>query len=82
MKMTLRQLLSTLTSLNVTATIYDSDGKTVLSEIKTNTYASLEDTLEARTVKEWTIKGQFVILITLDEVQETSQAPETTNDGE
>lgn len=77
--MTLRQLLSTLTSLNVTATIYDSDGKTVLSEIKTNTYASLEDTLEARTVKEWTIKGQFSILITLEEVQET---PETTNDGE
>ncbi len=79
--MTLRQLLSTLTSLNVTATIYDSDGKTVLSEIKTNTYASLEDTLETRTVKEWAIKGQFVILITLNEVQETSE-PETVNNGE
>lgn len=68
--MTLEQLLSTLTSLNVTATIYDSDGKTVLSEIKTNTYASLEDTLEARTVKEWSIKGSYTITVILDEVQE------------
>jgi hypothetical protein len=77
--MTLSQFLSTLTSLNVTATVYDTDGKTVVSEIRANTYASLEDTLESRLVKSWTIVNNYKINVILDEVVEPTPDPDNTD---
>ena len=65
--MTLAQLLSTLDSNKILASIYDSDETTLISEINTSTYASLDDALEARTIKKWSIQVGSSIKIILNE---------------
>lgn len=71
--MTLSNLLITLDSTKITAQIYDMDGTTLLSEIKTSTYGSLEDELEARTVKSWSILPNNIIRVVLNEKEEETE---------
>lgn len=63
--MTLQQLLSTLNSVKVMAAVYDSDGKTLVTEIKTCTVDSLDDAIEARTVEKWEIVNNTAIKVIL-----------------
>lgn len=65
--MTLEQFLSTLASPKVFVTIKEKDG-TVVSEIKAITYASLDDTLEAREIEKWEVVSNTNLSIILKEV--------------
>ena len=61
--MTLLQLLSTLDSVKVMATIYEADKKTLVSEIRACTYQSLDDAIEAREVTSWSINNNNLTII-------------------
>ena len=64
--MSLNDFLSTLNGKDITVTLVDSDGKTELITFKAAGYSSLEDTLEARTVKEWTVKNPVGLRVILE----------------
>ena len=66
--MTLVQLLSTLTSQNVLASIKDVSNN-VIVEIMTGGVSSLEDTLENREVGTWTIDSMAKISVVLKAVE-------------
>lgn len=62
--MTLRQLLTTLTNSNVMVTIKDP-ANNVMVEIMAPGVASLEDAIEEREVKEWTIEMPLKMTVVL-----------------
>ena len=65
--MTLSDLLSTLTNSNMTAVIKDLSTGAEIVTINARGYDSLEDTLEARTVAQWSIASINQIIILLNE---------------
>lgn len=64
--MTVNEFLSTLNAKDIQVTLIDSDGKTEIITFKAPGYASLEDTLEARTVREWSIGSPISLKVILD----------------
>ena len=64
--MTINEFLSTFNAKDIQVSLIDSDGKTELITFKASGYASLEDTLEARTVKEWTIATPVLVKVILE----------------
>lgn len=67
--MSLSKLLSTLDAPKAMAQIYEADETTLVSEIRASTYQSLDDALEARTVKKWSLLSNGNIKIILEEVE-------------
>lgn len=65
-EMTLNEFLSTLNAKDVQVSLIDSDGKTEIITFKATGYASLEDTLEARTIREWTISSPILVKVILE----------------
>ena len=63
--MTLQSLLMTLNSPKVIASIYDAEGKTLISEIKASTHASLDDEIESKFVDHWEVISNTNIKIYL-----------------
>lgn len=53
--MTLAQFLSTLTSANVTVDLVDLNTSVVIASLLASSYSVLEDAIEAREVKQWSI---------------------------
>lgn len=62
------------------ALILDTDEKTELSEIRAVTHSSLDDALEDRTVKSWSITGNNKIKIILNEAVEVIEEEEEPHD--
>ena len=65
--MTLEQLLGTLDSSKIMASVVEKDG-TLVTEIKASTYASLDDAIEAREVDKWQAVSATAIKVILKEV--------------
>ena len=63
--MKLKQLLETLMTPNVQATLIDFDTDTEIATLKTSGFASLDDTIESREVKRWQITSPTAIKVVL-----------------
>ena len=65
--MTLQQLLSTfdITVTDITATVMDGDNGLQIVKLSVSGYESLDDELELREVKSWTITSRTSITITV-----------------
>lgn len=63
--MTLAQLLSTLTTQNVTADLVDLNSGSVIASLRADSYAVLEDSIESREVRQWAMLSATHIKITL-----------------
>lgn len=65
--MTLNELLSKLTTTNVNVIIKDVKSGNEIITLKASGYASLDDTLEARTVAQWSVVSASQIIVLLNE---------------
>ena len=63
--MTLNQFLSTLTTTNAQVTLVDLDTNVELASFKASGYEILDDAVEAREVKQWSITSATAIKIVL-----------------
>lgn len=77
----LSDFLSTLTTKDVQATLIDTDTESVLVVLKAEGYASLDDTIENRAVKKWSIQSSSAITIILGDAVENN-ASEPNNEPE
>lgn len=66
--MKLSQLLSTLTGTEVTVTLVDLESGSNIAVIKSAGYEALDNTIENREVKQWSISGVTAIKVVLGEV--------------
>jgi len=64
--MKLSDILSVLTTPNVTVTVKDLTSGAEIVSMKASGYANLEDTLENRTVAQWQITSATQIVIVLN----------------
>lgn len=64
--MKLSDILSTLTTPNVTVVVKDLASGSEIVSIKASGYANLEDTLENRTVAQWQIASATQIVVVLN----------------
>ena len=64
--MTLSQFFSTLRNTQIIASVYDSNGTTLLSQVNPVTYSSLDSTLLARTINKWEINVGSTIKVILN----------------
>lgn len=64
--MTLLQLITALTTPNVSVKVKDGDTDAVLIEFKSAGIAGVEGDISARTVKRWTIDGCTAITVVLN----------------
>lgn len=67
--MTLSEFLSALKTDNVTATIVDHATSTEIATIKAATFGSLDDSIEARIVQQWTIVNATAVRVSLAAVE-------------
>ena len=65
--MKLSDILSTLTTANVTVVVKDLTSGAEIVSMKVSGYANLDDTLENRTVAQWQIASATQIVILLNE---------------
>ena len=65
--MTLLQFLSVLTTDTIQVTIKDVTTGNEIAQLKSSGYASLDDTIEARTVAQWSIASASHIVVLLNE---------------
>ena len=65
--MKLSDILSTLTTANVTVVVKDLTSGAEIVSMKASGYANLDDTLENRTVAQWQIASATQIVILLNE---------------
>lgn len=65
--MTLLQFLSVLTTDTIQVTIKDVTTGNEIAELKASGYASLDDTIEARIVAQWSIASASHIVVLLNE---------------
>jgi hypothetical protein len=79
--MKLSQLLSTLTSTNITVSIADLDSGAEIANMKASGYASLDDTIENREVKQWMILSASSIKIIVGDIISDTHVPDTTVGG-
>ena len=80
--MTLRQLLITLSTANVNAILIDLDTNNEITTIKASGVDSLEDALEARPVKFWSIISTSQVKVVLGQtVENTTDTTPTENAG-
>ena len=63
--MTLQEFLSTLTTTGVMVDLVDLDSGSIIATLRADSYAVLEDTIEAREVRQWAILSPTHIKITL-----------------
>lgn len=77
--MKLKELLSTLTTDNVQVSLRDLDTGSEIANLKASGYASLDDTIENREVKQWLITSATAIQIILGDVLEGTN--DNTNTG-
>ena len=63
--MTLQEFLSTLTTTGVMVDLADLDSGSIIATLRADSYAVLEDTIEAREVRQWAILSPTHIKITL-----------------
>ena len=68
--MTLKQFLTALQTANVTVTLVDLDTNTEIATLKAAGFESLDDTIEAREVKQWTLSSVSSVKVILGEVVE------------
>ena len=79
--MKLQQLLATLTTSNVEVTLTDMESGAEIASIKISGYASLDDTIESREVKQWQILSLTHIKVVLGDVLTgTSTDPDPSGD--
>ena len=64
--MKLSDILSTLTTPNVTVTVKDLTSGAEIVSLKASGYANLDDTLENRTVAQWQITSATQIIVLLE----------------
>lgn len=64
--MTLVQLITALSTSNVSVKVKDGDTDAVLIEFKSAGISGVESDLSARTVRRWTIDGSTAITVVLD----------------
>ena len=65
--MTLNELLSKLTTANINVIVKDVLTGDEIITLKASGYASLDDTLEARTVAQWSVASASQIIVLLNE---------------
>lgn len=63
--MTLQEFLSTLTTTGVMVDLADLDSGSIIATLRADSYAVLEDTIEAREVRQWAILSPTHIKVTL-----------------
>ena len=68
--MTLKQFLTALQTANVTVTLVDLDTNVEIASLKAAGFESLDDEIEAREVKQWTIVSVSTIKAMLGAVVE------------
>lgn len=73
--MTLQQFLSALITPNVTVTLTDLNTGTEIASLKAATFSCLDDAIEAREVKQWTISSATAIRVVLASVETTTTEP-------
>lgn len=78
--MTLAQFLGALKT-EATLVLKNLSDNTVIAEMKASGFASLDNTIEARTIAQWSIEGGPRITVLLNEA-ETSTTPSSTEGGE
>ena len=66
--MKLSQFISTLTSTDVQMKLLDMESGAEIATMKVSGYASLDNTIENREVKQWAINSTTSITITLGDV--------------
>ena len=64
--MIVRDFLSTLETKDISVTLIESDGVTEIITFKAPGFASLEDTLEERTITSWKIGNLLSIKVVLE----------------
>jgi len=69
--MNLNEFLSTLTSSNVQVTLMDLDTNAEIITLKASGYESLDDAIENREVKQWSITSASTVKVVLGEVLTT-----------
>lgn len=83
--MKLNQFLSTLLTTGVQVTLVDLQTNTEIASMKASGYASLDDSIEAREVRQWFIINATTLKIILgDVIQDTSAdtSDDTQNTGD
>ena len=68
--MSLAQFLSTLTTVGVQVTIKDVVSGNEIAIIKAGGYSALDDTIESRTVAQWSVVSTSQITVLLNAVEE------------
>ena len=76
--MKLSQFLSALTTANVSVDLVDMETGSVLATIQASSFSVLEDTIESREVKQWSIISLSHIKVVIGAViEDTNTEPET-----
>jgi hypothetical protein len=78
--MKLKDFLASLTSTNVQLTLTDLNSGSEIVSMKASGYASLDDTIEDREVKQWSILSATSIKVVLGAVVESEEEITTTSE--
>lgn len=77
--MTASEFLSTLTNKDAEVTLVDNDTEEVVVSLKAGGYASLDDTLESRAIKKWTVKNSSEITAVLGDAVTTEPSSDPSD---